>query len=217
MQRIKDLLASDQPLTWLFYGDSITHGVVHTFGQRDYTQLFHERIRTEMGRPMDVVINTAISGHNTQNLLESFDHRVTRFKPDVVMLMIGMNDCTTNPAQAIALDQFSTNLHTLCDKFEALGAVAILQTTCPILPGSAPDREPQFPVFMQAIRDVAAKRGLPLVDHTTYWQDNIEKLYLWMSNPFHPNEFGHRAFAQLLLTEMGIWDPQSATCRLMMP
>lgn len=217
MQRVKDLMDSGKPLTWLFYGDSITHGVVFTFGQRDYTQLFTERLRAEMGRNMDVVINTAISGHNTQNLLDTFDHRVARFSPDIVLLMIGMNDCTTNPAQAVALDQFKANLHTLCDKFEELGAVTILQTTCPILPKSAPDREPQFPAYMDAIREVASERSLPLIDHTAYWQDNIEKLYLWMGNQFHPNEFGHRAFAELLFTELGMWDPQSATCRLMVP
>ncbi len=217
MQRIKDLLSDGKPLTWLFYGDSITHGVVHTFGHRIYPELFTERVRCEMGRSMDVVINTAISGNNTKQLLDTFDHRVARFSPDVIFLMIGMNDCTTNPAQAIALDQFTANLNTLCDKFEALGAVPVLQTTCPILPGSAPDREPQFPAFMQAICDVAAERELPLVDHTAYWKDNSDKLYFWMSNQFHPNEYGHRAFAELLFTEMGIWDPQSATCRLMIP
>ena len=69
-------MAQDRPLKWLFYGDSITHGAVHTFGWRDYTQLFAERIRAELGRNMDVVINTAISGHNTEHLIDSFDWRL---------------------------------------------------------------------------------------------------------------------------------------------
>jgi lysophospholipase L1-like esterase len=215
MQRVKDLLANAKPITWLFYGDSITHAVTHTFGQRDYTQLFHERIRAEMGRGMDVVINTAISGNTTRNLLESFDHRVSRFSPDVVFLMIGMNDCVTN--NGLSLEEFTANLHSLCDKFESLGSVAVLQTTCRILPNSSPFHEPDYPKYMQAIRDVAAQRGLPLVDHTAYWEDNAEKLYYWMSNAFHPNEYGHRAFAELLFTEMDIWDPNSPTCRLMVP
>jgi len=215
MQRVKDLLAAPKPITWLFYGDSITHGAMHTFGQRDYTQLFHERVRFEMSRMMDVVINTAISGNNSQQLLDSFDHRVTRFKPDVVFLMIGMNDCSSN--NNLTLEKFIANLHKLCDKFQALGSLAVLQTTCLILPNSSPDREPNIPSYMQAVRDVASQRDLPLVDHTAYWEDHADKLYYWMSNEFHPNEYGHRAFAKLLFTEMGIWDPTSLTCQPAIP
>ena len=32
-QAIADLAASDEPLTWLFMGDSITHGARFTFGR----------------------------------------------------------------------------------------------------------------------------------------------------------------------------------------
>ena len=62
MQRIHKLLSSPKPLKWLFYGDSITHGAFHTFGARDYTELFSERIRGEMTRAQDIVIKTALSG-----------------------------------------------------------------------------------------------------------------------------------------------------------
>ena len=44
-------------------------------GWRDYTQLFNERVRGELGRINDVVINTAISGNTTDNLLAGFDER----------------------------------------------------------------------------------------------------------------------------------------------
>ena len=50
------------PLRWVFTGDSITHGAVHTYGWRDYTELFSERLRYEMGRRRDMVIKTGISG-----------------------------------------------------------------------------------------------------------------------------------------------------------
>lgn len=56
MERIKKLLRSDDPLTWVFYGDSITHGLSHTFGHRDYAELFAERVRYELGRAMDIII-----------------------------------------------------------------------------------------------------------------------------------------------------------------
>ena len=76
MDRVRAFINSPKPVKWLFYGDSITHGAYHTFGWRDYTQLFAERVRGEMGRNMDVVINTAISGNTTRQLLEGFSWRV---------------------------------------------------------------------------------------------------------------------------------------------
>jgi len=110
MERIKQLLQSDQPLKWLFYGDSITHGALHTFGWRDYTEHFTERVRFEMNRRRDIVIKTAFSGNSTKDLLD-----------------------------------------------------------------------------------------------------------YWMSNAFHPNQFGHQVFAELLFKELGIFDPKAATCRFFRP
>src|SRR5437763_63070 len=98
MDRVTHRFTAQQPTKWLFNGDSITHGALHTFGWRDYVELFHERLRFELARGMDVVINTAISGDSTRGLLETFDWRVAQFRPDVVFLMIGMNDCSTSRA-----------------------------------------------------------------------------------------------------------------------
>ena len=55
MEQVKELLRGEYPVKWLFYGDSITHGALHTFGWRDYTELFAERLRFELGRTMDTV------------------------------------------------------------------------------------------------------------------------------------------------------------------
>ena len=216
MQRIKKLLDDKKPLTWIFYGDSITHGAFHTFGWRDYPELFAERVRSEIGRPMDMVITSAISGDNTQGLLNSFDWRVARFKPDVVFIMIGMNDCAESCP--VTLEDFTRNLRELADKTNHLGAIPVLQTTCPILPGQAPDRALHLPSYMEAVREVASAGNWPLIDHDSYWQQNLDKLFYWMSNAFHPNENGHRVFTRTIFESLDILDDEnSATCRLFVP
>lgn len=219
MERVRQLLQSKRPIKWLFAGDSITHGAVHTYGARDYTELFSERLRTELGRPRDLVLKTAISGNTTQDLLADFDWRHGQFRPDVAFVMIGMNDCSTT--RNLSLDRFTTNLADLCARLGALPALVVLQTTCPILPGTAPDREPHFPRYMDAIRATAAKLKLPLIDHTRHWEDLDRKSpgahYFWMSNAFHPNAEGHRLFAELLYRALGIWDPAVPSCRLFRP
>jgi hypothetical protein len=82
---LPSLQQSSSPRTWLFYGDSITHGVLHTAGARCFSEHFTERLRFELERPDDVVLNTACYGHNTRQMLSHFPLRVARFKPDVVL------------------------------------------------------------------------------------------------------------------------------------
>jgi lysophospholipase L1-like esterase len=219
MHRIHQLLKAAQPLKWVFYGDSITHGALHTFGWRDYTELFTERLRYELGRSQDVVIKTAISGNTTAELLRDFDWRVAQFRPQVVFVMVGMNDCSTG--RKIPLEQFRTNLADLAGRIAGLDALPVLQTTCPIMPGTSPDREPYFDAYMQAVRDAAAAGSFRLIDHTRYWeqacQGNAGLFHYWMSNAFHPNQHGHQVFAECLFKELGIYDPRAFTCRLFRP
>ena len=216
MERVKKLLKDEKPITWVFYGDSITHGSSHTFGWRDYTELFAERVRGEMGRTMDMIIDSAISGDNTRGLLESFDWRVGRFNPDVVLIMIGMNDCSEN--NPIGLDEFTENLRKLADKIIDSGAIPVMQTTCPVIQGKAPDREPYLPAYMDAVRKISDEKRLPLIDHTQYWKENEDSMFFWMSNAFHPNEMGHRVFAKLIFQSFGIWDIENSwACKLFIP
>lgn len=215
MERIRQLLASRTPLRWVFSGDSITHGAFHTFGERDYTELFSERIRFEMCRRFDIVIKTAISGTNTFSPLENFDILIGQFNPHVVFLMFGMNDCCD---EFVSPENFEKNLYDLVDRITSIGAVPVLQTTCPVLPNSCPERELYFDKYMDIIRKVAGLAKLVLIDHDLFWKNNGSDLFYWMNNAFHPNAFGHRAFAQLIFEKMGIFDETgSNTCALFVP
>lgn len=215
MKRIKTLLHQPEPRKWLFYGDSITHGARHTYGHRDYVELFTERLRFELGRTMDIVINSAISGDNTRGLLQGFDWRVGQFSPDIVFIMIGMNDCSD--LNDIPPATFRENLEQLSARIESLGALPVFQTTCPILPGHAPDRAPRFDQYMENVRAVARERTMPLIDHTAFWREHPEEHFFWMNNEFHPNQYGHRAFAKRIFQALGLWSPDSACCQFYLP
>ena len=110
MEKIKKMLSSEVPIRWVFSGDSITHGAFHTFGERDYTELFSERIRFDMHRSLDVIIKTAISGTDTSSPLNNFNTLIGQFTPHVVFLMFGMNDCS---AEALPPEKFEQNLYDL--------------------------------------------------------------------------------------------------------
>jgi len=215
MERVRRLLASAEPVTWVFYGDSITHGALHTEGWRDYVEIFAERVRFELGLTRQTIINSAISGDNTRGLLAGFDWRVAQFHPQVVPVMIGMNDCSS--ANDITPAEFAANLRLLADRIAATGGLMLLQTSSPILPGQAPDRSPHFGEYMDIVRQVASELELPLVDHTRHWEEHSDKLFFWMSDAFHPNAAGHRVLAQQLCRCLGIYDSTSPCGRLFIP
>ncbi len=220
MKELLSILRSPKPAKWLFYGDSITHGAFHTMGWRDYTELFSERIRYELRRLDDVVIKSAYDGNTTRHLLESFEWRVEQFRPQVVFVMIGTNDCCIDPAGVrVPLDEFKENLNTLIKRIQAMnGAIPVLQTTCPPLPAGALTREVNFPSYMTAIRSVARDARIPIIDHSAYWRRKAKAAgsipYWWMSDAIHPNEMGHRVFAELIFKKLKIHTPDSTTCRL---
>lgn len=215
MDEIRKWLRAETPRKWVFYGDSITHGAKHTHGYRDYVELFAERVRFELARSLDIVITSAASGDTTRGLIAGFDWRVGQFRPDAVFVMIGMNDCSEG--NDITRAEFRENLGRLTRMVRALGARPVLQTTCPILPGQAPDRRPHFDDFMDLVRAVAAEEDVPLVDHLVYWRDRPDSHFAWMNDAFHPNHHGHRAFARHLFEALGILDEASACCRLFLP
>ncbi|MGH8881558.1 MAG: SGNH/GDSL hydrolase family protein, partial [Stackebrandtia sp.] len=95
---IHRLLSGEEPITWVFTGDSITQGAFFTNGWRHYVQHFEERVRWELLRKWDFVINTGVSAERSEHILADYHNRVTRFVPAIVSLMIGTNDATSGPA-----------------------------------------------------------------------------------------------------------------------
>lgn len=214
---IKQLLGSSEPLTWVITGDSITHGALHTLGWRSYPEHFAERVRWEMRRMRDVVINTGISGNRTGDLLKDFSWRAARFQPDVVSIMLGMNDCV---AGSSGRDSFRANMKELAERTIAAGAIPLLHTPNTIYEKNAGSRS-DLPAYATIVREVAMAGKYALVDHWTHWQNqkpDQEALLTWLEDKsIHPGVFGHREFAKLMFRELGVYDEKSPTCKLESP
>lgn len=215
LERITNLLKNKDPMIWLFTGDSITHGAKHTHGYRSYPEIFGERIRYELGRSRDLVINTGISGNTTQHILSDFDWRIRQFKPTVVSLMIGTNDCATN--KNINLDLFEQNLDTLINMIRELNSVPVLHTPNVIIKGSAPERA-GLAEYVSVIQMLAGKKEVILVDNYNYWLNAIKIggeatiFRNWLNDPLHPNGTGHSEIARLMFRELSIFDSNAPTC-----
>jgi lysophospholipase L1-like esterase len=205
LTRLRTLLDSDTPLTWVITGDSITQGMVHTQGARNYVEHLHALIRGDLDRVQDAVINTGISGWRTVQLLEDFDRRVATWHPHVVTLMIGTNDCAY---PAIDPAQFAASVTEFVTRVRDLGAIPVLQTPPAIDPPNAPERV-RIPDFAQAIRDVAAAQDTILVDQfARFAKRGAGKVngvpWQLMGDPFHPNAAGHAELALGIAESLGL-------------
>ena len=214
VEGIKELLARKEPVAWVFTGDSITHGALHTKGWRSYPEHFAERVRWELKRMRDIVINTGISGDKTDGLLADLDWRVLHLKPDVVSIMFGMNDCTLGE---VGRELFRKNLTAIVTKVKTAGSIPILNTPNTIYLKNAETRG-DLPAYAQVVRDVALGTRAVLVDHYAHWEKAMpdqEALLKWLEDQsIHPGVFGHREFAKLMFRELGIYDEKSPTCQL---
>lgn len=218
MQRITNFLRTDTPVRWLFNGDSITHGAKHTYGHRDYTELFGERVRYLLARKDDLVIKSAISGNTTRHLLDTFEHRVAVLQPHVVFYMIGMNDCS--PANQVSVEEYEQNIDLLGQKTEKIGAIPVFQTCNPIVsPGV--DQQPRaarLEEYLEALRQKAASRHWLLIDHYQFWKrQEPAVLFGWMNDAVHPNAYGHLAFYRYLNQCLGMVEPTSPHENLFVP
>lgn len=210
-----ELMSRDAPLTWLFTGDSVAAGVRHLHGHRDYTQLFAERVRWELDRPRDVVVNTAVGGSTVRELADDLEHRVLRFRPDVVVLGTGFNDTRNEAAGA---GPFRAGYREVVDR--CAESVFVAQTPNGSMPTASAHVRPHLPAYTEVIREVAAERELTLVDHAEVWREAEERgiMEAWISQGCHPNLYGHRVMAHTLLRSLDLFSLEgSVVCRLAVP
>lgn len=215
LSRIHEMLTSEHPLIWLFTGDSITQGAKHTHGMRSFPEVFAERIRWEMRRTSDFVINTGVSGWTTVQILNDFNRRIAQLNPKVVVLMIGTNDAAEG--RNISLEQYGQNLTGLIQGIRNIEAIPILLSPNTIIVEKNLERK-RLGEYVAKMKGVAQQKNVIFVDNWRIWSSDLQIKYngevnkKLLNDPLHPNGFGHQEIAIALFKELGIFDPNAATC-----
>jgi lysophospholipase L1-like esterase len=207
-RELSRLLDSEHPVTWVFVGDRVTLGAQQTHGWRNYVEHFAERVRWELRRFHDVIINTGISGESSRSLLKKLDWRVLRFEPNAVSIMIGMNDAMFGRA---GVPEFEENLRTIIDRIRDSGAFLILHTPHRIdvdmLTSHADLRG-----YVRVVRKLAAECDVPLIDHWEHWNRlNLidDDRHDWLADDgLQPGRQGHKELAGLMFKRMGLLEQE---------
>lgn len=216
MDDLRHIFTSENPTTWVFTGDSVTQGMRYLYGSRGYVELFAERLRGELGRHEDAVINTAVGGRDLATIRARIQHSALRFAPDVVIVGTGLNDCAKGLR---GRESFVMDYHDVLRSIRSAGAVPVIQTPNAALVTSPPYVSDHLQAYTTTIRAIATDLGVPLIDHAAVWEcaathGLVEE---WMGQGCHPNAYGHRVMALTLYEAFGILDPLAQTGQLFVP
>ena len=156
------------PVKFAVLGDSISHGGA------DYIPAGQLSCQWETYSSVPIK-NLARSGDTTQMMIDRFDRDVLPFKPQVLIIMAGVNDIRTGSDA----DAVIKNLEAIRDK-------------C-----LANDMTPVFCTLTSMNPEIIHSRGIPLTDGD--WRQEREKVNFWIMNtpyfidvaPALTDEFGY--------------------------
>ena len=194
-------LSEKQPLTIALLGDSISTGCnasgwanVAPF-QPPYQDLLVLNLEAAYGAKVTLQ-NFAVGGTDTGWGLANIG-KVIEAKPDLVILAFGMNDAAGRPA-----DQYQANIRAMIDAVrQALpDAEFILVATMLGNQNWTTLRHELFPQYRDALKELCGP-GIALADMTSMWTELLRHKKDWDltgNGVNHPNDFGHRVYAQVL-------------------
>lgn len=217
-QTIANLIAQkgNESLTWLFMGDSITHGAAHTYGYDSVPQTFDKYLNL-IDRPQDVVVNTAVSSATTKSTLAGIQYRLKQYNPDVVSIMLGTNDSVSG--QSISVDNYKTNLESIINTIKEKNPNAII-----ILRSPTGNKVSGRPVagYCEKMKEIADSQNLIYIDQYTEMQKAFDT-YTWaiVTNPIlaggdklHPGAITQLAMAKKFIKAVGLWNEDNPIANL---
>ena len=202
----------------VFWGDSITDSIRDQKDEKElggysralgsgYVRLIDAHLGYEY--PLEYeVINRGISGNRIVDLYARIKADLINLKPDVVSILIGVNDVGHEYAlnNGVDVDKFELVYDLMIQEIKtALPDVQILILEPFVLPGSSTvtteDKPNRWEFFssetklrQEAAKRIAVKHGLifvPLQDAFTKANGKIGQMGYWLGDGVHPHGGGH--------------------------
>lgn len=203
LPRCVQKLVNKQPLSIVVLGDSISAGTNASglFGERPfqppYPDLLRRHLEARFQGKVDLK-NLSVGGTNSKWGLSQVD-KVVQSRPDLVVLAFGMNDSVGRSVAEYQADIQSTiaKIREKVPEAEFILVASMLGNRDWIVL-----RNELLPQYRDALAKLRGP-GIALADLTAIWTGFLELKKDWDqtgNGVNHPNDFGHRVYAQVLTT-----------------
>ena len=195
-------LKSKQPLTIAVSGDSISEGY-NASGftksppfQPPYPSLVAAQLEASCGSKV-TLHNLAVGGWSSRQGVNDLD-RLVATKPDLVLIAYGMNDVGGRDPKG-----FRANIEAMLRRIREANPATevILVATMTGNPDWMATPPEMFSLYRDALGSLEGP-GISLVDMTSIWRRLMERkrhLDVTGNGVNHPNDYGHRVYAQAIL------------------
>lgn len=198
-------------LTYLALGDSYTIGTGASHESLNYPSLLAQRLQAEGGREVRVV-NPAVNGFTTVDLLAREIGFIGELKPDLVTVLIGVNDLV----RGRGVLQYRDSLVEIYDAIAMLHlspgcAAAISIPDWSAVPAARDYGDPEHirsltDAFNAAARDEATMRDLAWIDITEISRSGLASPGWVSPDDLHPGDPQYAAWADAIWTRLrGAW------------
>jgi lysophospholipase L1-like esterase len=195
-------LKAKQPLTIAVSGDSISEGYNATGFtktppfQPPYPNLVAAQLEATCGSKV-TLHNLAVGGWSSRQGVNDLD-RLLATKPDLVLIAYGMNDVGGRDPKA-----FRANIEAMLRRIREANPATEMILVAPMTgnPDWMATPPEMFPLYRDALASLEGP-GVVLADLTSIWLRLIERkrhLDLTGNGVNHPNDYGHRVYAQAIL------------------
>ena len=141
--------------------------------------------------------NRAVSGWSVENGVADLDALLAE-KPNLIIVAYGMNDVGRQDPK-----WFGEQTRTIIERVKAINAETEILLVSPMLGNKEWIHTPRemFPLYRDELKALVAP-GVALADVTAVWELLLQRkhdLDLTGNGLNHPNDFGHRLYAQAVL------------------
>jgi acyl-CoA thioesterase I len=203
--------ATPQALVIVFMGDSITGGQYVEPSLRWSTLVGDAIVREYLSTPVNFnMLVRGISGETTRQGLERFPNDLQQYRPDIVTLQFGLNDCNCWVSDAglprVSEAAYRANLIEMIERAQRFGARVILSTNHPTLRHkvllSGESLEQRRRRYNDLVREAAASSGAELCDmeqaFAAFDYRELAEMLLPYPDHLHLSVAGHRHYANYI-------------------
>lgn len=191
------------PIRYLALGDSYTIGTGASDEAHNFPSIVARLLAQTTGRQVSLT-NPAVNGFTTLELIAKELDRLNGLQPDVVTVLIGVNDLVQNRSS----EEYRASLVTIYDRISAfhVPAECVAAISIPnwsVVPAAAQYGEPRLIKavtndFNAAARNEACERGFTWVDITGVSTYRLGAPGWIAADGLHPGDVQYQAWAEVI-------------------